>query len=319
MLVTTTSLQRRKRRHSPGLPSQRSSHGEAAIPSCAPPIRVNNTSTVRLLRKRQSTPMFEVLDKQSKLTVNQWSILGAAIIGDALEFFDYFLIGFVLAFIIGPWRPTFRQSAVVLLSSGIGAIVGAYGWGRIADRIGRRKVFILTVLNFSLATGTLYFTPDDDWSIHLSIAVLRRLGRRRTVLRRPPAGSRVHALDEARLDRQPRHLRHPAWLRHRRCARRLCDSSDRLARPLRGRCAAQPCLPFSCAPGSQNRRAGCCARDASRKRENLLLGRYRSIRSLFPCRWPNRSRCRRPTGSICPGIRAALRCHGLAMSGQTGV
>ena len=46
-------------------------------------------------------------------------------IGDALEFFDYFLIGFVLAFIIGPWKLTFGQSAVVLLSSGIGAIIGA--------------------------------------------------------------------------------------------------------------------------------------------------------------------------------------------------
>jgi MFS transporter, putative metabolite:H+ symporter len=79
------------------------------------------------------------------------------------------LIGFVLAFIIGPWRLTFGQSAVVLLSSGIGAILGAFGWGWIADRIGRRKVFILTVLNFSLATGTLYFTPDNDW-VYLSVA-----------------------------------------------------------------------------------------------------------------------------------------------------
>jgi len=51
--------------------------------------------------------------------------LTAAIIGDALEFFDYFLIGFVLAFLIGPWKLTFGQSAIVLLSSGVGAIIGA--------------------------------------------------------------------------------------------------------------------------------------------------------------------------------------------------
>jgi MFS transporter, putative metabolite:H+ symporter len=112
--------------------------------------------------------MFEVLDRQSKLTANQWKILAAAIVGDALEFFDYFLIGFVLAFVIGPWKLTFGQSAIVLLSSGIGAIIGAYGWGWVADRIGRRKVFILTVLNFSLATGMLYFTPDNDW-VYLSV------------------------------------------------------------------------------------------------------------------------------------------------------
>src|SRR5215472_14116612 len=180
--------------------------------------------------------MFEVLDKQTTLTPNQWRILGAAIIGDALEFFDYFLISFVLAFIIGPWRLTFGQSAVVLLSSGIGAIVGAFGWGWIADRIGRRKVFILTVLNFSLATGTLYFTPDNDW-VYLSVARFF-VGRRWALLRRPPACSRVHAFSEARLGQRPRHLRHPPWRGYRRRARRLCDSDDRLARPLRGRRAA---------------------------------------------------------------------------------
>ena len=92
--------------------------------------------------------MFEILDRRTSLTGNQIRILTAAIIGDALEFFDYFLIGFVLAFLIGPWKLTFGQSAIVLMSSGIGAIIGAYVWGWLADRIGRRMVFIGTVLNF---------------------------------------------------------------------------------------------------------------------------------------------------------------------------
>ena len=112
--------------------------------------------------------MFDVLDRQTTLTGNQKKILFAAIIGDALEFFDYFLISYVLAFVIGPWKLTFGQSAIVLLSSGVGAIIGAYAWGWIADRIGRRKVFIGTVLNFSIATGLLYFTPDNGW-IYLTV------------------------------------------------------------------------------------------------------------------------------------------------------
>ena len=112
--------------------------------------------------------MFEILDRRTRLTGNQIKILTAAIIGDALEFFDYFLIGFVLAFLIGPWKLTFGQSAFVLMSSGIGAIIGAYVWGWLADRIGRRKVFIGTVLNFSIATGLLYFTPDNGW-VYLAI------------------------------------------------------------------------------------------------------------------------------------------------------
>jgi putative MFS transporter len=112
--------------------------------------------------------MFDRLDRAKSLTINQLKIIAAAIVGDMLEFFDYFLIGFVLAFIIKPWHLTFGQSAVILLSSGIGAILGAFIWGRIADLKGRRVVFIWTIVNFSLASGALYFTPDNGW-IYLSV------------------------------------------------------------------------------------------------------------------------------------------------------
>src|ERR1035441_1039237 len=104
--------------------------------------------------------MLEYLDTQTKLTKNQYKIIGAAILGDMLEFYDFFLIGFVLAIIIKPWHLTFGQSAVILLSSGIGAIMGAAFWGYVADRIGRKAVFMATVINFSVATGILAFTPE---------------------------------------------------------------------------------------------------------------------------------------------------------------
>jgi MFS transporter, putative metabolite:H+ symporter len=86
--------------------------------------------------------MLRLLDRQQKLTGNQRRIVLAAILGDMLEFYDYFMIGFVLAFIVGPWKLTYGQGAFILLSSGIGAIGGAWFWGWLADRIGRRKVFM---------------------------------------------------------------------------------------------------------------------------------------------------------------------------------
>lgn len=46
--------------------------------------------------------MLELLERQQKLTLNQKKIVFAAIVGDMLDFFDYYLIGFVLAFIVGP-------------------------------------------------------------------------------------------------------------------------------------------------------------------------------------------------------------------------
>ncbi|MBV9829178.1 MAG: MFS transporter [Alphaproteobacteria bacterium] len=113
--------------------------------------------------------MLELLERQQKLTLNQKKIVFAAIVGDMLDFFDYYLIGFVLAFIVGPWHLTYGQSAIVLLSSGVGAIPGAMFWGWMADKIGRRKVFIYTILNFSLATGVLALTPDNGGWIFLTV------------------------------------------------------------------------------------------------------------------------------------------------------
>ena len=105
----------------------------------------------------------EYLDKQTKLTSNQYKIITAAILGDLLEFFDLYMVGFVLAFIIKSWKLTFGLSAVILLSSGVGAMLGAAFWGYMADRVGRKKVFIATVLNFSIATGIMAFTPQNGW------------------------------------------------------------------------------------------------------------------------------------------------------------
>ena len=104
--------------------------------------------------------MYELLERQKRLTGNQWKIIATANLGDMLDFFDFFLIGYVLAFIVGPWQLTFGQSAMVLVSAGLGAVPGAFFWGWMADRIGRRTVFMATALNVALATGAMAFTPE---------------------------------------------------------------------------------------------------------------------------------------------------------------
>jgi putative MFS transporter len=114
--------------------------------------------------------MLEHLERQESLTTNQWKIFAAATIGDMLDFFDFYLIGFILAFIVGGWHLTYGQSGAILLSSGIGAPIGSLFWGWMADKIGRRSVMILTVLNFSIATGLMALTPDQGW---LFLAICR--------------------------------------------------------------------------------------------------------------------------------------------------
>jgi len=105
--------------------------------------------------------MLERLDSQERLTGNQVRLIMAATFGVALEFLDYFLIGFVLVFVVGPWHLTVWQSSTILLASGVGAMLGAAYFGWLADRIGRRRVFMLTVGIFSVGTAALAVTPDS--------------------------------------------------------------------------------------------------------------------------------------------------------------
>jgi putative MFS transporter len=112
--------------------------------------------------------MIELLDQQQSLTVNQWKIFTAVILSIMLDFFDFLLIGFVLAFFVGDWQLTYGQSALILFSSGVAAVPGAIFFGWLGDRIGRRKVFLITVLTFSLATGAMALTPDHGW-IYLTV------------------------------------------------------------------------------------------------------------------------------------------------------
>src|SRR4029078_12301250 len=99
--------------------------------------------------------MLERLEGQGKLTKNQWLIAGAATLGDMLDFFDFLLIGFVLAFIVKDWNLTYGQSGAILFASGISAPFGSLFYGWLADKVGRRKVMIITILNFSIATGLM--------------------------------------------------------------------------------------------------------------------------------------------------------------------
>ncbi len=116
--------------------------------------------------------MFAALDQQRKLSTNQLRLIGAATAGNVLDFFDLYLISFVLAFIARSWALTFGQAAIVLLASGLGAMVGAVFWGWLADRIGRRPVFTATIANFALATGALALVPEGSW---VWLALLRLL------------------------------------------------------------------------------------------------------------------------------------------------
>src|SRR4030081_1283951 len=60
--------------------------------------------------------MIERLEQQRKLTSNQWKLICTANIADLLDFFDFFLIGYVTAALTKEWSLPYWQGGAVLFA-----------------------------------------------------------------------------------------------------------------------------------------------------------------------------------------------------------
>lgn len=106
------------------------------------------------------------------LTNNQKNLILLVVVGNMAEFFDMFIIGFAVSSLLKDpsWHLKGYEAGWILAMSGLGTVIGAIAWGRLADRIGRKAAFFWCVLLFSLFTLASVFTPNDGW---IMLAVLR--------------------------------------------------------------------------------------------------------------------------------------------------
>jgi putative MFS transporter len=99
-----------------------------------------------------------------------WTNFALLALITVLEFFDFLIVGFLVA-VLGPqWHLTYGQSAVILYSGGVGAICGAVIWGALADAWGRKAQLVLGTFICGIGAGSLGFVPDGGWAL---FAVLR--------------------------------------------------------------------------------------------------------------------------------------------------
>ncbi|RBP97250.1 MFS transporter [Bifidobacterium aemilianum] len=117
----------------------------------------------------QQPSAYEQIDSQP-LTDHQHSIIGLAIAGNISEFFDMFLIGFVVSLLTSAWQLTGTAVGIILACSGLGTMVGSMLWGRLADRFGSRRAFVWCVVTFVSFTLLSVLLPDGAWQL---LALLR--------------------------------------------------------------------------------------------------------------------------------------------------
>ncbi|MBV8736944.1 MAG: MFS transporter [Alphaproteobacteria bacterium] len=87
-----------------------------------------------------------------------------------LDFFDFFLIAFVMSVIGREWHLTYGQGALILYGAGIGAIIGSLVWGSLGDLFGRKMQTVSGTLICGVSAGLIGLLPTGAW---VPLAVLR--------------------------------------------------------------------------------------------------------------------------------------------------
>ncbi|WP_219846820.1 MFS transporter [Bifidobacterium sp. UTCIF-39] len=127
------------------------------------------SSTMAASTKSAGLTAYEQIDSRP-LSGHQKSIIGLVIAGNISEFFDMFLVGFVVSLLTSAWHLTGMEAGVILACSGLGTVIGSIMWGRLADRFGRKHAFQWCVICFVVFTILSVFLPDRAWIL---LAILR--------------------------------------------------------------------------------------------------------------------------------------------------
>ena len=101
----------------------------------------------------------ELLNRLDKLpfTKRHRKILFGAGLGWAFDAMDVGLITYIIAVLTQQWGLTPTQQSLIVSAGFVGMALGAILGGGLADRVGRRTVFTLTLIIYGVATGASAF------------------------------------------------------------------------------------------------------------------------------------------------------------------
>ncbi|WP_128927141.1 MFS transporter [Bradyrhizobium guangxiense] len=107
---------------------------------------------------------------QARLDARYWISIALSVSTSMFDYFDYFVVGFLVAVLAPQWQLSFGQTSLILLAAGVGAILGSLAWGALADRFGRKALLVAGVTLCALSAGSVSFIADGAW---ITFAVLR--------------------------------------------------------------------------------------------------------------------------------------------------
>lgn len=117
-----------------------------------------------------------VESNKSQHAISRNRLLGVAGIGWLFDAMDVGILSFVIAALAADWGLTPSQSGWIGSINSIGMAVGALVFGVFADKVGRKQIFMWTLVLFSIASGLSAFTTTLTAFLMLRFLVGMGLG-----------------------------------------------------------------------------------------------------------------------------------------------
>jgi MFS transporter, putative metabolite:H+ symporter len=108
--------------------------------------------------------------------ISKRRLLGIAGLGWMFDAMDVGILSFIIAALHTDWNLTTEQMAWIGSVNSIGMAVGALFFGIMADRIGRKNVFMITLLLFSIGSGVSAFATTLSFFLILRFLIGMGLG-----------------------------------------------------------------------------------------------------------------------------------------------
>lgn len=105
----------------------------------------------------------------SEITALHWKIMFISGMGFFTDAYDLFIIGVVMSLLKSEWHFSAVAEGLVTSTALLASAVGAVAFGRIADMLGRKRIYGYEVLVLAAGAIASAFSPNIWWLIFFHI------------------------------------------------------------------------------------------------------------------------------------------------------
>src|SRR5208283_1407094 len=100
---------------------------------------------------------------EAKLSRLHWQIMFISGMGFFTDAYDLFIIGVVMALLKEEWKISPTEEGLVASTALLASAVGAVLFGRVADMLGRKRIYGYEVLVLAIGAVASALSPDIWW------------------------------------------------------------------------------------------------------------------------------------------------------------